>query len=138
MRILALDLGERRVGVAVCDPDGIMASPLLQFEPRRRVDLVETVARLVEEQGAGRVVVGMPILLDGQEGFQARRTLGTVEALRARLTVPVVTWDERFSTFEAEGAMRGAGLSAAARKSRRDKVAATMILKAYLDAGAPL
>jgi len=138
MRILGLDLGERRVGVAVSDPDGIMASPLVQIEPKSRADLVATVARLVEEQGAGRVVVGMPILLDGKVGAQARRTEGAVRALRDALAVPVTTWDERFSTAEADLAMREAGLTPAERKARRDKVAATLILQAYLDAGSPL
>jgi putative holliday junction resolvase len=138
MRILCLDLGERRVGVAISDPDGIMASPLMQFEPGNRADLVATVARLVEEQGAGRVVVGMPLLLDGKPGQQARRTQGAVDALRQGVGVPVTTWDERFSTAEADQAMRQAGLTPDARKRRRDKVAATLILQAYLDAGAPL
>jgi len=138
MRILGLDLGERRVGVAVSDPGGIMASPLLQFQPKGRRDLVATVARLVEEQGAQRVVVGMPLLADGRHGEQARRTDAVVEALRAVLAVPVAVWDERFSTAEAEAALRAADLSPKRRKERRDKVAATLILQAYLDAGAPL
>jgi putative Holliday junction resolvase len=138
MRILGLDLGERRVGVAVSDPGGIMASPLLQFQPKGRRDLVATVARLVEEQGAQRVVVGMPLLADGKHGEQARRTDAAVEALRAVLAVPVAVWDERFSTAEAEAALRAAELSPKRRKERRDKVAATLILQAYLDAGAPL
>jgi putative Holliday junction resolvase len=138
MRILGLDLGERRVGVAVSDPGGIMASPLLQFQPKGRRDLVATVARLVEEQGAQRVVVGMPLLADGTHGAQARRTDAVVEALQAVLAVPVAVWDERFSTAEAEAALRAADLSPKRRKERRDKVAATLILQAYLDAGAPL
>ena len=138
MRILCLDLGERRVGVAVSDPEGRMAHPLVQFEPRGRRDLVQQVARLVSEQEAGRVVVGMPLLESGQAGEQARRTQATVEALRAALPVPVAVWDERYSTSEAESAMRGAGLSASDRKARRDKVAAALILQSYLDSGSPL
>jgi putative holliday junction resolvase len=138
MRILGLDLGERRVGVAVSDPDGRMASPLLQFEPKNREAILTTVARLVDEQAAGRVVVGMPFLPDGSVGQQARRAEGVVTALRQRLTVPVATWDERYSTAEADRAMLDAGLTSDSRKRRRDKVAATLILQAYLDAGAPL
>jgi putative holliday junction resolvase len=138
MRILCLDLGQRRVGAAVSDPDGRMAHPLAQFEPRGRRDLVREVRRLVTEQEAERVVVGMPFLEDGSTGEQARRTQATVDALKSALGVPVTVWDERFSTADAEAAMRGAGLSAADRKARRDKVAATLILQAYLDAGSPL
>lgn len=138
MKILGLDLGERRVGVAVSDPGEIMAHPLAQIQPQNRRDLVQKVARLVCEQGAGRVVVGMPYLSDGTRGRQARRTEAVVEALRASLPVPVAVWDERFSTEAADEAMRQAGLGPKRRKERRDKVAAALILQAYLDAGAPL
>lgn len=134
MRILGLDLGRRRVGVAVSDPNGTIAHPLLQFEPKARADLVATVGRLVTEQGAGRVVVGMPVLEDGTEGQQARWTQEVVSALAGALDVPVATWDERFSTQDAEAAMREAGLHHTKRKGRRDKVAATLILQSYLDA----
>ncbi len=138
MRILGLDLGRRRVGVALSDPDGLIAQPFEQFEPRGRRDLVETVARLVEEREVERVVVGLPTRLDGTAGEQARRTEAVVEALREALAVPVAVWDERFSTRRAERSLREAGLKAPRRKARRDMVAATFILQAYLDAGAPL
>ncbi|MBE3070986.1 MAG: Holliday junction resolvase RuvX [Acidobacteria bacterium] len=137
MRILALDLGERRVGVAVSDPDGIMAHPLVQFEPKGRGDLVARVVRLVAEQGAQRVVVGLPLLHDGRRGEQARRAEAVAAALAGALEAPVVLWDERFSTVEAEAALRGAHLTADRRKARRDKVAAAFILQSYLDAGCP-
>jgi len=133
MRTLGLDLGERRVGVAVSDPDGILAHPLLQFEPKGRRDLVATVARLAAEQGAGRVVVGLPLLADGRLGEQARRAEAVAAALAEALDADVVTWDERFSTQDAEEALRGAGLSPERRKARRDKVAAALILQSYLD-----
>lgn len=138
MRILGLDLGSRRVGAAVSDPGGRIAQPLSQFEPQGRRDLVETVARLVAEHGAERVVVGLPTRLDGTEGPQAARTQATVEALRQAVGVPVAVWDERFSTKRAERSLREAGLAAGGRRARRDMVAATLILQAYLDAGAPL
>jgi putative holliday junction resolvase len=138
MRIMGLDLGEKRVGVAISDPEGRMAHPLVQFEPRGRRDLVATVQRLAAEEEAERVVVGLPFLEDGRRGEQARRTGAVVEALRAVLAIPVTEWDERYSTADAEAAMREAGLSPDRRKERRDKVAAALILQAYLDAGAPL
>jgi len=138
MRILALDLGERRVGVALSDPDGIMAQPLVQLEPRGRRDLVAAVVRLVEEHGAGRVLAGIPLLPDGMRGEQARRAEAVVAALRESLSVPVVEWDERFSTQEAEQALREAGVGPCRRRERLDKAAAAVILQAYLDAGAPL
>ena len=138
MRILGLDLGERRTGVAISDPDGTLAQPLVQLEPRGRRDLVASVARLVAENGAERVVVGMPFLEDGKSGEQARRTEATVAALRQALPVPVAVWDERFSTDEADRLMREAGVKSGRRRARRDQAAAAVILQAYLDAGAPL
>jgi putative Holliday junction resolvase len=138
MRILGLDLGQRRVGVALSDPGGRIAQPLEQFEPRGRRDLVQAVARLLEEHGAERILVGLPTRLDGTAGEQVRRTEAVIEALREELSVPVAVWDERFSTRQADRAMREAGLKPSRRKARRDMVAATLILQAYLDAGAPL
>jgi len=138
MRMLGLDLGLRRVGVAVSDPDGTVASPLCQFEPGGRSDLVETVARIVAEQEARRVVVGHPLLLDGTPGEQVRRTEAVVQALREALPVPVTVWDERFSTQDAEAALRRGSLRPDRRKARRDMVAAALILQAYLDADAPM
>ena len=134
MRTLGLDLGRRRVGVAVSDPDGTIAHPLLQFEPKGRGDLVARVKRLVAEHETERVVVGMPVLEDGGKGQQARWTEAVVSALAEALEVPVATWDERFTTQDAEAAMREAGLHHRKRKARRDKVAAALILQSYLDA----
>jgi putative holliday junction resolvase len=138
MIILGLDLGERRVGVAISDPSGKIATPLLQFEPKNRRDLIQYVVHLAAEHGVQRVVVGLPLLTDGTVGEQARRTQAVVDILKTTLAVSVATWDERFSTAEADAAMRGAGLSPAERKARRDKVAASLILQSYLDSGCPL
>jgi len=138
MRMLGLDLGERRVGVALSDPDGIMAHPLVQLEPRSRRDLVEAVVRLASEHEVGRVVVGLPLLPDGGRGTQVRRTEGAVAALREAVGVPVVLWDERFSTLTAGERLREAGHRPRRQKGRRDMAAAAVILQAYLDAGAPL
>jgi putative Holliday junction resolvase len=137
VKVLGLDLGEKRVGVAVSDPNGTVAHPLKQIEVRGRRDLVEQVARLVAETAAERVVVGMPVRLDGQAGAQARRVEATVEALRETLAVPVETWDERLSTRQADRSMQGAGLSADRRRAKRDMVAAALILQSYLDARPP-
>ncbi|MBL7139635.1 MAG: Holliday junction resolvase RuvX [Planctomycetes bacterium] len=134
MRVLGLDLGERRVGVAVSDPGGTIASPLLEFKPRGRSEIVETVRRLVAEHDAGRVVVGLPLLEDGSRGEQARRAEGVAEALREALDVPVETWDERHSTVEADRLLRETGRPRRKRRGRRDRAAAAVILQSYLDA----
>ncbi|HUS45840.1 MAG TPA: Holliday junction resolvase RuvX [Phycisphaerae bacterium] len=137
MRILGLDLGKRRVGVALSDPGGVIAQPLAQLEPKGRRDLVAQVAHLVAEHGVQRVVVGLPLRLDGARGGEAKRAEAVVEALRDALDAPVTVWDERFSSRRADRSMRQAGLSPARQKERRDMVAATLILQAYLDAGSP-
>lgn len=134
MRVLGLDLGKRRVGVAVSDPDGTIARPLMQFRVAGLEDILRTVGRLVAEQGAARVVVGLPLHADGTAGEQVRWTQGVVAALAEALDVPVETWDERFSTDEAEAIMDRSGQRGPDRKGRRDMVAAAVILQDYLDA----
>jgi len=134
MRVIGLDLGERRVGVAVSDPGGTIASPVGEFKPRGRAQIVETVRRLVAEHGAGRVVVGLPLLEGGLRGEQARRAEGVAEVLRNALEVPVETWDERYSTAEADRLLREAGWPRRRRRTGRDRAAATVILQSYLDA----
>jgi len=134
MRVLGLDLGERRVGVAISDSEGTIASPLGEFKPRGRSEIVETVRRLVAEHDVGRVVVGLPLLEDGLRGEQARRAEGVAEALREALDVPVETWDERYSTIEADRLLREAGRTRRQRRGRRDRAAAAVILQSYLEA----
>jgi len=134
MRVLGLDLGKRRVGVAVSDPDGTIARPLVQFNAESRTGIIETVRRLVAEQEAERVVVGLPLHADGTRGEQVRWTERVAGALAEALDVPVETWDERFSTEEAEEILARSDRRARQRKGRRDMVAAAVILQDYLDA----
>ncbi len=133
-RILALDLGGRRVGLALSDPLGLTAQPLGFFERQGASD-VDTVARLVATHRAERVVVGHPLLLSGVPGEKARDAETMVEALRGRLaSVDVVLWDERLTTVQAERAMIAAGVRRKRRRERADSVAAALILQSYLDA----
>jgi putative Holliday junction resolvase len=137
-RALGLDLGTRRIGVALSDSAGLVATPhdvLTRSNDRARDHA--RIAALVDESGAGVVVVGLPLSLDGTVGPAARGVLGEADELRARLPVSVVTWDERLSTVEAQQRLRAAGVKG--RKGRRvvDQVAATVILQSWLDAGQP-
>jgi putative holliday junction resolvase len=102
VRIVALDYGRARTGVAVSDPTGTVARPLCVVERAATDDGLASLARLVAEHEAERVVVGMPLTLRGERGEQARETERFVEALAARTEVPVVTFDERFTTDLAE------------------------------------
>lgn len=135
MRILALDIGERRIGVAAADDRARVAVPLAAIDPGP--DPVEAIARLVEEQGAGELVVGLPLSLTGALGPQAQRVQALSEALARRLPIPVRTWDERLTTAEADHRLRPRGRrsrgSQPLRPRGRDAVAAAIILQAYLD-----
>ena len=102
MKVLALDFGRARTGVAVSDPTGTIARPLGTVERAATEDGLRELADLVAAQGVERVVVGLPLTLRGDRGEQAEETERFVEALGARLDVPVVTFDERFTTQLAQ------------------------------------
>ncbi|MGH9186987.1 MAG: Holliday junction resolvase RuvX [Acidimicrobiales bacterium] len=134
-RVLALDLGARRIGVAVSDPGGVLASPLGMVERHSRDRAVDhgRIAASVAEHGAERVVVGLPLSLDGRVGPAARTILEEVDELRDVLGVPVDTYDERFTTVTAARHLREAGVKSRARTAVVDEAAATVLLQAWLD-----
>lgn len=136
-RYLGVDYGERRVGLAVSDPDGIIATPLRVAEVKSDRDAVVAVCAATREVEAERIVVGDPINMDGSRGMMSKRVAAFVELLRAETEVPVVLWDERLSTGLVERAMLEADLSRQKRKRARDKLAAQVILQGYLDAQTP-
>lgn len=133
-RALGLDLGDRRIGVAVSDRDGLVATPYETVQrvgdrPREHQEL----ARLVAETGAEVVVVGLPLSLDGGAGPAARKVRREVAKLRATLEVPVETYDERLSTVSAHRSLRDMELRGARRRQVVDQVAAAVLLQAWLD-----
>ncbi|WP_419925894.1 Holliday junction resolvase RuvX [Candidatus Poriferisocius sp.] len=133
-RALGIDLGERRIGVAVSDGEGRLATPLAVIERSgsRQLDHRQ-IAELVAEYGAEVVVVGLPLSLDGSAGPAARGAEREAEQLEAALDVPVVAHDERLTTVIADQALAHSGLSAKARRQRVDMVAASVILQGWLD-----
>ena len=137
-RAVALDIGTRRIGVALSDSNGTVATPY-EVVPRSgdRARDHRRIGALVEEAGAEVVVVGLPYSLDGSIGPAARSILDEVELLRATLPVDVVTWDERLTTVEAERSLRAMGVKKGNRRRVVDQVAATVILQSWLDAGQP-
>lgn len=134
MRYLAVDYGAKRTGLAVCDANERVTSPLGVLEGRR--NLVERIAQVVEAEAVGTVVVGWPLNMDGSEGPQAQEVRAFAERMRKRVGVPVVFQDERLSSFGAEEKLRETSLSRAKRRQRRDAVAAAEILRAFLEARA--
>lgn len=133
LRVLAIDPGERRLGIAISDPLGRIALPL---EVRKRIGWTGDLAylrKLVETYGVAEVVVGRPLTAAGTVGPQAESAARFALRLRAALRVPVVEVDERFSTAAADRAMREGGAGGRRRRRQRDAVAAALILQPYLD-----
>lgn len=137
MRVLGLDMGERRVGVAISDPSGTVARPLRTLVRGSREEDFAAIGSLVAEHNVDLVVVGRPLSLDGTEGPQARRVTRYVEALAAQLPVRVVLWDERFTTVAAGEILRHSRSKKERRRARGageiDAIAAAVILQSYLD-----
>jgi putative Holliday junction resolvase len=148
-RILAVDWGERRLGLAVSDPLGITAQPappVLLDQPR---DAASAIARAVESWDASRVVLGLPLELSGREGDAALRVRALAQELATKIAIPIETWDERFTSALAERSLRDEGARGATRrkgggreqarteakaKARVDQRAALLLLQSWLDA----
>jgi len=134
MRVLALDLGSKRIGVAVSDSSGTIASPLtvVQRSGRHSIDH-ERIKALVDEEEAVLLVVGLPLSMDGTVGKAAQAAIDEVEVLSTVVGVPVETIDERLTTVTAERMLMTRGMRAEARRKIIDKVAAAVILQTWLD-----
>lgn len=133
MRVLAVDYGTVRVGLALSDELGLFATPL-ETQPYR-ADIVERIASIASAHTVATVVVGMPYALDGTESDMTRRVKSFAERLRAVLPCPVVEWDESFSSRAAAQRMRGTGVGRRRRRSKgtTDAWAASIILEEYLE-----
>ena len=132
MRVLALDLGNKRIGAALSDSTGLIARPLLVFKRTSRVADFATIARLITEHNVACLVVGLPISMDGSEGSQAAWVRDYCAALGATLPIPLHLWDERLTTHAAEELLREQGKRPDPQWI--DAVAAAVILQNYLDA----
>ncbi|NJP04594.1 MAG: Holliday junction resolvase RuvX [Chloroflexaceae bacterium] len=140
-RVLALDVGEKRIGVAMTDADGRFASPLTTIATRSGAvaQALQRIVALVQEHGVDRVVVGLPLTMSGDIGPQARLVQTFATELEQTLnnvtggSVPVLLFDERLTSVVAEQMLRDMGVKPARRKARIDEVAASIILQDYLD-----
>ena len=133
-KIMALDVGERRVGLAISDPTGLLASPFGVVE--RGSDDISEIARIAGDNEAVEIVVGLPITMSGESGAQAGRVRAFIRDLRQATDIPVTTLDERLSTVQAERMLRDSGGGARRRSRERGRVdaaAAAVILQARLD-----
>lgn len=130
-RVLGLDPGERRIGVALSDPLGMIAQPLAVLD-RRRDDVVAEVGEIVAAHGVERVVIGLPVSLRGEEGPAVARARELGEVIARELNVAVEFYDERFTTVQAESALIEGRVRRRERREARDKVAAAIMLQGYL------
>ena len=133
MGVAALDVGDARIGVAVADDLGISVRGIGVVSRKGGAYDLAAVGRMLAGHEVSRVVVGLPLNMDGSEGRQAARVRAFGERLADHLGLPVDYWDERLTTFEAETRLRGSGVKAARRRELIDQVAAEVILRSYLD-----
>jgi putative holliday junction resolvase len=133
-RILAVDYGEKRIGLAVSDELGITASPLMTLVSRSDDETVRQIAQLASKLRVTQIVVGLPRRTDAQEGEMERKVKAFAEKLRQAVSVPVVLFDERFTTRIAEQVLLEADLSRRKRKQIRDRLAAVILLQSFLEA----
>ena len=137
-RILGLDIGDRYIGVALSDPGRVLATPLTIVERSTDDAAIEAITGIIVENGVGRVIIGLPLSLDGQSGHQAKK----VEAFSARLienTGAILQFrDERYTTLTAKRLLRAGGRKKRDKNKRDDSAAAALILQGYLDETRPL
>lgn len=131
MRYLAIDYGIKRTGLAVCDAQETIASPLKVLQGEKR--LVEEIEQIVTSENIEGIVLGLPLNMDGSQGPQARQVLAFAGRLRQQLAIPIHLQDERLSSFGAEEKLQTTGLSRSKRRERLDALAAAEILQAFLD-----
>lgn len=132
MRVMALDYGTRRTGVAVCDELGITVRPVETIGGANRLEAVQRAAALTVELGAALVVIGLPLNMDGTEGSAGRRVREFADLLRGLVTVPIELYDERLTSQSAEHMLQERGFDRAERKTKADEWAAMILLKDYL------
>ena len=132
-RILGIDYGTKRVGLALSDPLGVIAQPLTVLEPQSIPDLLAEIRHLVEQHSIKTIVIGIPIRANGTERGFSQKVREFGEVLASDLDIEVVYWDERFSTQQAERAMREARLTSREMRGKTDSVSASLVLQTYLD-----
>ena len=133
MRIMAIDYGDARTGVALSDPTGFLAGQTFLIKSRKQEVVLEELAALVQRQGAQELVMGYPRNMDGTLGPRAEKYAAFARRLEEATGLPVAHWDERRTTVDAHRILGEQGVRAKNRKDKIDSVAATLILEGYLD-----
>jgi putative Holliday junction resolvase len=133
MRVLGLDIGSKRIGVALSDTMGVIAQGLETIQSKGAAQDLDQIVKLVEKNDVSKIVVGAPLNMDGSHSDQTLKVKRFVEQLEQRVSTPVVQWDERLTTMAAERTLLEADMSRGKRRKVVDKVAAVLILQGYLD-----
>lgn len=133
VRILALDYGEKRIGLALSDPLGFTAQGQETLENKGKENLKIALRKICQASDVSEIVIGLPVNMNGTSGPKAQQVLALVPELKEALGLPVKTWDERLSSREAGRLMIEQGLSRARQKKHSDRLAATIILQGYLE-----
>ncbi len=132
-RILAIDYGERRIGLALSDPLGIIAKPLKVIDVKYNSEYLLTIEQLVNEYSIQKIIVGLPLTLKGEYSKQTNIIIDFIEVLKDRITIPIVKVDERLSSLAAKKSLIDQGIDFKFNKGEVDKTAAAIILQEYLD-----
>lgn len=138
MRVLAVDHGEKHIGLAISDPTATIASPLKVIEHVSRLMDAAQVANLASENNVALIVIGQSYDEEGKPNLAGRRAAKFAEALKGQTQIPVILWDESFSTQDARAARIEMDVSRKKRAGHMDELAAVMILKSYLEANKPM
>ncbi len=136
-RTLSLDIGSKLTGVACSDEYNLIASPVCVVEAVGLTQWIERIMEVVTQEEPTRIVVGLPLDNEGEAGRDAANIRRYIALLRERVSVPVIEWDERYTTVEAERVLLEADVSRKKRKQVIDKIAAAIILQSYLEYGVP-
>jgi putative Holliday junction resolvase len=133
MRILALDVGRKRIGVAMSDPMAIVAQAVKTIEIKDNASAIAEIGDFIKENSVEEVVVGLPLNMNGTESAMTKEAVQFTDKLRARIGAPVKMWDERLTSLQIENDLIFMGVSRAKRKKINDMLAAQIILQNYLD-----
>lgn len=134
MRILALDVGEKNIGLAISDQLGWTAQALRSLQQESMPKTIRAIKDIVQENQVSEIVVGMPLNMNGSLGKKAKEVADFLEDLKKEVELPIKVWDERLSSVQAEKVLLKADLSRKKRKKKIDQLAAQLILQSYLDA----
>jgi putative Holliday junction resolvase len=137
MRVLGVDFGQKRIGLALSDESGTIAQSFDYIDGGGLAVVSREIARVCAERNVGKIVVGVPLRLDGTRSEQTERTLAFIAQLRHATAVPVMEWDERLTSVQAERALLEGNVRRSKRKQKIDKLAAQIMLQSHLDAANP-